>query len=271
MRHGDTAALVARWRGRAVSVERLDGLARLLQRPPELARELRRRCPHLRVGHAQVAELDPVEALCQLPHGDVAAAAHVGKDRPDLLDGPFGTEIGPGKVEQCVGRQPAQVEDPEHPRSVAKRSTGPRRPRGARRARGIGKDGPMAPDRSEISSIASLLAQLTRASSRWERRPPRDATTRWPRSCSGSSARSTARGAGWSASSRPVVSPRRWRNVVSPGSPRPRGPCGATCRPRAPGLSSLGSRTGRRRRARTRNSAVGAPRRRRVRAGSGAG
>ena len=61
-----------------------------LERVAEVGRDGVERGPHLGLGHPEVVEHDPVEALGEPAQGGVAVASHLVEDRPHLVDGRLG-------------------------------------------------------------------------------------------------------------------------------------------------------------------------------------
>ena len=65
------------------------------------------RGPHLGLGHSEVVEHDPVEALGEPAQGGVTVASHLVEDRPHLVDGRLGlgggARQGVPEVATCMG------------------------------------------------------------------------------------------------------------------------------------------------------------------------
>ena len=153
---------------------------------------------------SQLVEVDAVEARRVLANGLVSVLAHRGEDGADLFDRRPSSPSRPGQLERLAAPVAPQIEGRQHRAERSERSTAERTANGSGLAR-AGSDRPqwaMPADRSELSSIASLLEQLTkRVSTMAETGRRRERTRRSRTSCSRSSARSPARTGASAASS----------------------------------------------------------------------
>jgi len=134
-----------------MAVERVNGVASLGQRREEVLGNRPAGPLDLTRINAKLFDDDIVKTLGELPNSRISPSSDFVDDRPNVGHWSLSAKIGTGQVQGIAWSAIAQIEDVHHgPASVANRQSR------------IGKDREMPADRSELSSLADMLEQLTR-------------------------------------------------------------------------------------------------------------
>jgi len=135
-----------------VGVKFRDGIMGRLERFAEVAWNASKRRSDFGVCDAHLGDVDAVEATRELPHGGIATAPDLFDDGSDGRDWAFFSEIGTRELKRISDFAPSQIESSEH---GTKRSQWREEPRPMR------QDERVPIDRSELSSLAGLIEQVT--------------------------------------------------------------------------------------------------------------
>jgi hypothetical protein len=148
----DAATHIGRGQGGTVGVKFGDGVMSGLERLAELARNAPKRRSNVGVSDTHLRDVDAVEAARELPHGSIATAPDLFDDGADGRDWAFFSEIRTRELKRISDFAPSQIESSEH---------GTKRSQWREEPRPMGQDELVPIDRSELSSLAGLIEQVT--------------------------------------------------------------------------------------------------------------